>query len=294
MSSQTPVTLLGLGEMGRPIAAAFLAAGRPTTVWNRTASKADELVAKGAVRADSVADAVAAGPLVVACLLDYDTVHRTLDPVAGQLRGKTLVNLTNGTPAQADEMAEWAARNGVEYLDGGIMAIPTTLGTPEAFILYSGPEQVFQAHREVLEVLGAPKYLGTDIGLASLYDLALLSGHFQMLQGFHHAVAMATSRKGGSAAGFTELLVPWLTNISRLMPVLAAEVDADRESGAEPNIVQGLDVLGAGILNILTASREAGVDSTPLEAYANDLDGLRADGHRNWSAPALVRRLQAG
>ena len=43
-----PVTVIGLGPMGRAMAAAFLAAGQPTTVWNRTAGKADELLARGA------------------------------------------------------------------------------------------------------------------------------------------------------------------------------------------------------------------------------------------------------
>ncbi|MER5418487.1 NAD(P)-binding domain-containing protein [Streptosporangium roseum] len=40
--------MIGLGPMGRAMAAAFLAAGHPTTVWNRTAGRADELLASGA------------------------------------------------------------------------------------------------------------------------------------------------------------------------------------------------------------------------------------------------------
>ncbi|MFC7722700.1 NAD(P)-binding domain-containing protein [Nonomuraea recticatena] len=37
---RTPVTVLGLGSMGTALAEAFIEAGHPTTVWNRTASKA--------------------------------------------------------------------------------------------------------------------------------------------------------------------------------------------------------------------------------------------------------------
>ncbi|MFD4375859.1 NAD(P)-binding domain-containing protein, partial [Streptomyces sp. NPDC058527] len=36
----TPVTVIGLGSMGSALAAAFLAAGHPTTVWNRTPERA--------------------------------------------------------------------------------------------------------------------------------------------------------------------------------------------------------------------------------------------------------------
>ncbi|MER6901101.1 NAD(P)-binding domain-containing protein, partial [Amycolatopsis sp. NPDC000740] len=44
---RTPVTVVGLGSMGRALAGAFLAAGHPTTVWNRTPDKAAPLVAGG-------------------------------------------------------------------------------------------------------------------------------------------------------------------------------------------------------------------------------------------------------
>jgi 3-hydroxyisobutyrate dehydrogenase-like beta-hydroxyacid dehydrogenase len=66
----TPVTVVGLGLMGQALAEAFLCDGHPTTVWNRTAAKADRLVAQGAKLADSVGDAVAASPLVVVCVSD--------------------------------------------------------------------------------------------------------------------------------------------------------------------------------------------------------------------------------
>lgn len=50
-SSPAPeVTVIGLGPMGQALAAAFLAAGVRTTVWNRTPGKDRELVAAGAVR----------------------------------------------------------------------------------------------------------------------------------------------------------------------------------------------------------------------------------------------------
>ncbi|MFC8825876.1 hypothetical protein ACFT9I_11020 [Streptomyces sp. NPDC057137] len=58
-------------------------------------------MARGAVRAATAEEAVLAGPLTLLCLLDYDVTDTLLRPVAGALRGRTLVNLTNGTPAQA-------------------------------------------------------------------------------------------------------------------------------------------------------------------------------------------------
>ena len=58
--------------MGRALASAFLAAGHPTTVWNRTPGRADGLVESGAVETGTAAEAIAASDLVVICVLDHD------------------------------------------------------------------------------------------------------------------------------------------------------------------------------------------------------------------------------
>ncbi|WP_462188941.1 NAD(P)-binding domain-containing protein, partial [Frankia sp. CcWB2] len=110
--------------MGRALAAAFLSNGHPTTVWNRSAGKADDLVANGATLAPSIRAAVEASPLVVICVSDYDAVHELLDPVGAALDGRTLVNLTTASSTVARETASWAAQLGSTYLDGAILALP--------------------------------------------------------------------------------------------------------------------------------------------------------------------------
>ncbi|MGA4837618.1 NAD(P)-dependent oxidoreductase [Streptomyces sp. G45] len=284
----TAVTVIGLGEMGRALADALLTAGHSTTVWNRSAAKADDLVARGAVRAATVEEAVLASPLTLVCLLDYDVTTALLEPAAGALRGRTLVNLTNGTPTQAREAEAWAVQRGAAYLDGGIMAIPSTVATPQAFVLYSGQKAPFDAHQATLEALGAAKYLGADAGTAALYDLALLSAMHVMFDGFFHAVAMATSNEEGTATGFTELLVPWLTNMTQVMPAFAADVD----SGGEPALTQGLDVVLAGVRNMARASRDAGVRADYFEQSVADLEKQVAEGATVYTGPDVVRRLR--
>ena len=104
--NSSPVTVVGLGPMGAALAEAFLEAGHPTTVWNRSANKDDALVAKGATRADTVAEAVAANTLVVICLSDYEAMHQLLDPLGDALSGKVLANLGSGTPEEAREATQ--------------------------------------------------------------------------------------------------------------------------------------------------------------------------------------------
>ncbi|GAB6938615.1 NAD(P)-binding domain-containing protein [Isoptericola variabilis] len=116
-------TLLGLGHMGRALAGALLDAGHDVAVWNRTSGRDAELVSRGARRAADVRDAVVAAPIVVVCLYGQASVRATLDPVVDDLRGRAVVNLTTTTPAEARELAAWAAGHGVRYLDGAIMFV---------------------------------------------------------------------------------------------------------------------------------------------------------------------------
>ncbi|MFB6630115.1 NAD(P)-dependent oxidoreductase [Streptomyces sp. NPDC056362] len=254
-TTTTTVSVLGLGQMGAALAAAFLAAGHPTTVWNRTPEKADALVAGGAVRAAGVAEAVAASELVVVCVLDYPAVRELLDPVVESLRGRVLVNLTSGSPEQARERAAWAAGHGVGYLDGGIMTTPPGVGDSANMILYAGGPELFAAHRATLAVLGDPIDLGPDAGLASLYDAGLLGLMWSVFGGWLHATALAGA-DGVPARDFTALATRWLSTVSWFMTGYAEQIDAGEYPGSDATI----DVQVATIGHLLHAGEVRGVD----------------------------------
>ena len=238
----TDVTVLGMGAMGRALAATLVKSGRSVTVWNRTPGRG----VPGATEAGSVADAVAASPVVVVCVVDNAATHAVLDPV--DLTGKTVVNLTNGTPAQARTAA---AAFGPSYVDGGIMAVPPMIGTPGSLILYSGAQDAFDAARPVLEVWGEARFLGTEPGAAALYDLALLAAMYGMFGGVYHALAMT---RGDVAP----LLKPWLE------AMLAALPDGEDKTDSS------LAMQATAYVNLLDASRDAGV-RTDLVTAMGDL-----------------------
>ncbi|NUK82699.1 NAD(P)-dependent oxidoreductase, partial [Streptomyces lunaelactis] len=144
---ETAVTVIGLGLMGQALASAFLRAGHPTTVWNRSASKADPLVAQGARLAPTIGDALKASSLTIICLTDYLAMHELLGANDIELHSTKLINLTSGDSTQAREAARWAEQRGAHYLDGAIMAIPPTIGSAEAVILHSGPQSDFETHK---------------------------------------------------------------------------------------------------------------------------------------------------
>ncbi|MER8423871.1 NAD(P)-binding domain-containing protein [Mesorhizobium sp. M1403] len=255
------ISILGLGAMGQALTARFLSQGHTVTVWNRTPGKAASLVAKGAREVKSAADATAASDVTVMCVLDYAASDSVIDDAASALSGRSLVNLTNGTPAQARATAERIAKLGAAYLDGGIMATPPMIGGEHALILYSGSKAAFDAHARTLEALGAANYLGGDAGLASLHDLALLSGMYGLFAGFFHATALVDS-EGIGAGAFLKLLGPWMTAMMGELPGYAEKIDSGRHG---VNVVSNLGMQAASLDNILTATREQGVATDLLD-----------------------------
>ncbi len=127
-AATSPLTILGLGATGTAFARAWLSAGHPLTVWNRTLPRVEQLSAEGAAVARTAAEAVTPNSLVVACLLDDTSVREALQDA--DLSGKDLVNLTTSTPAQARALAAWAESRGARFMAGGIMAVPPMIGAP--------------------------------------------------------------------------------------------------------------------------------------------------------------------
>ncbi|WP_433491550.1 NAD(P)-dependent oxidoreductase [Nocardia grenadensis] len=272
-NEQTTVAVLGLGPMGRAIAATLVKGGNPTTVWNRTPGKDAELVGLGAVSAPDTASAIDSAAVVVAVLGDHASVHEVLDPVADRLRGKALINLTSTAPEDSRELARWAAGHGIDFLDGGIMAVPPMIGGPGASILYSGSEQIFDRFRPDLEKLGAADYFGDDPGTAALYDFALLAGMYAMFAGFFHGAAMVRSA-GVTATFFAPRAVAFLTAMTGSFQSYAEMID----SGDYTQEVQPARFHKPALDAIVRASRDAGVALDIVGPIKNLIDRQIADG----------------
>ncbi|MFJ6660740.1 NAD(P)-dependent oxidoreductase [Streptomyces sp. NPDC091377] len=291
-SPASPVTLVGLGPMGLALAEALLRKGHPLTVWNRTPAKADPLVAKGARLAATVDEAVGASPLTVVCLNDYDTLYAVLEPAADALGGRTLVNLNSGTPKEAQTALAWARKHGIDYLDGAIMVPPPLVGEGGAVFLYSGPREVFDRHHTPLRSLGDPRHLGEDIGIAVLYNTALLEMMYTTMNGWLHATALVSSANV-SARQFAELALGWF------MPTVvdyaslaqdAASLDAAHYPGALGNLKMNLNALE----HITRTSEEQGVHSDQPRLLKALAERAVADGYGDLSYLALYELFKGG
>lgn len=283
-----PVTVIGLGLMGRALAGAFLTDGHPTTVWNRSAEKAEQLVAQGATLAESAGDAVAASPLVVVCVSDYEAVHELLDPLGDVLAGRVLVNLASGTSKQARETAEWAAQRGNTYLDGAIMTIPPDVGTADAVILYSGPQSAFDMHESALRSLGAgTTYLGVDHGLSSLYDMALLGIMWSLLNGFLHGAALL-GKAGVDAATFAPVANKGIVTVTEWVSSYADQIDG----GKYPALDSTIDTHLAAMEHLIQESESLGIN-VELPKFVKTLtDRAVAEGRGGDSYAAMIEQFR--
>jgi 3-hydroxyisobutyrate dehydrogenase-like beta-hydroxyacid dehydrogenase len=287
VAPRTALTLLGAGAMGTALARAWLAAGHPVTVWNRTPARAEALAAEGATVARSVAEAVAANRLVVACLLDDASVGEALE--GADLAGRDLVNLTTTTPAQARTRAAWAEARGARFLDGGIMAVPPMVGEPESggYVFYSGSPELFEEHRDTLGVPVGTRYVGADPGFAALHDVALLSAMTGMFAGITHAFALIRP-EDIAPKDFAPLLVNWLTSMA---PAVHQSADQLESGDYTRNVVSNLAMQVAGNATLLRTAEEQRVSRELLTPYLALMERRLAQGHGDEDGTGIVELL---
>jgi len=283
----TDITVLGLGAMGSALATALLDGGRSVTVWNRTPGRAKDLVASGADAADSVPAAVLASPVVIACLLDHSSVEETLGLAVDELRGRTLVNVTTTTPNEARALASWAAEHGIDYLDGAIMAVPAMIGSRAGQIFYSGSRAAYDALLPTLDVWTTSEYHGEDAGRASLVDLAMLSGMYQMFTGFFHGAAMAATM-GMSASDFAARQAPFLAAMTEELAGYAKVID-----GGDYTVAGQQSLEFSDLSHIVRASEEQGIDPAPIAAVQALISREIDAGYGSEGLPRVVESLRA-
>ncbi|GAA1679037.1 NAD(P)-binding domain-containing protein [Glycomyces endophyticus] len=274
MSAQKSVTVLGLGPMGRATARLLLAAGFDVTVWNRSAGKSEALAELGATPAATVAEAVAASDTVLLSLIHYDAMYGVLEQA--DIAGKTIVNLSSDSPANTAKGADWVLARGAKFLTGAYMTQSDDIAHPASHLYVSGPADLHDSLRPILEQLCANVYLGGDYGLAQLYYQAGLAMFHAYLISLQQAFAMI-ERSGGDIDTFLELSKDDAGS-QRDFSLYFAQ--AAKEGGWGD--LASLKMMHAGAQHVIDASEDAGVDAaitrTIQDYYRRALDASERTG----------------
>src|SRR5215831_8647001 len=173
--------------MGRPMGHNLLKAGFPLVVWNRTASRADSLVAAGARLAASAREAAAAAEVLITIVSDPPALEQVLwgtdeksgGAFAALKKGAIYLDSSTVSPALARKIAEASRAAGIRFLDA-----PVTGGTwgaekGELLFMIGGSAETVEAARPVISAMGkkifhlGPHGAGQTIKLAMNLLLAL-------------------------------------------------------------------------------------------------------------------------
>lgn len=283
VSKAEDITVIGLGAMGTALAKAFLENGHKTIVWNRSPEKADPLVAAGAVKADTVEEAVSASQLIVVCVTGYKDALEVLDPIKRHLSTKVLVNLSSGTYDQALKMKGWAETLGLNYISGAAMSGIRLVGNPDALFLYGGSPEAFEVHQPTLKALGKALHLGENPGITSVYDMALFGMAWGALSGFYHATALVEG-SGVKAREFASVATSHLPFIASLMADHAGQID----NSEYPDDDGTLEVHEAAMKHLVQSSLDQGINTDfPVYIQKNLKQAVAAGYSRDGIASAV-------
>lgn len=285
------ISLIGLGAMGSALARAQLKAGRSVTVWNRSPKKMAPLVGLGAKGAAGVADAVQASPVIMICIDNYAATKGFLgaDDVTPHLDGRTVIQLSTGTPNEARDSETWLNERGADYLDGAIVVYPEHIGATATTIMIAGSKAAFERCRAMLDCLGGDiRYLGQNIAAPAALDLADLTHSLGKYVGFAHGARLceaegvgidllaASFEPGDRARQLAEIVHAGAYELGSLHPGATIRVWEE--------VVQRLQ----------SQARDAGMNSEVPDFLSAIFKRAVALGHGEEDVAALIKVLRGG
>jgi 3-hydroxyisobutyrate dehydrogenase-like beta-hydroxyacid dehydrogenase len=186
------IGFIGLGNLGLPMATNLVAAGHALRVYNRTASKAESLVARGVPLVARPVDTVTTGGVVVTVLWDEASVESvvTSDGFLERLgRGGVHISMSTVLPEAAKRLAEMHAAHGAIYLEAPVFGRPEAAVARKLWIPIAGERGAKERVRPLLEAMGGQGIFdfGEAVGAATTVKLVgnflLISASRSLLEG---------------------------------------------------------------------------------------------------------------
>ena len=188
--------------MGSRIARRLLDAGHELTVWNRTPTRADAL---GLPVTASPAEAAASSEVVITMVSDPSALEAVTEGPDGVAAGAgertTLIEMSTVGPGAIARLARSVKAS---LLDAPVLGSISEAESGTLSIFVGGDEHVFDSHRELLETLGKPLYVGPS-GSGAAAKLVANSTLFTVIGAVGEAVALADALGLSREAAFDVL-----------------------------------------------------------------------------------------
>ncbi len=191
------ISVLGLGQMGTPIARNLVARGFAVRVWNRDAAKTTAVA--GATPCTTIAEAVASADVAITMLAD-DAALRDVTLGAGGVldalpRGAVHLGMSTVSLAIVGELVAAHAARGQQYIASPVFGRPDVAAAAKLFVVPGGPTATLDRLAPLFAAIGQatfPMATPEQAALAKLAGNFMIAGTLEML-----SEALAFGEKGG-------------------------------------------------------------------------------------------------
>src|SRR5438270_5339262 len=186
------VAILGLGIMGRSMAANLVKAGHEVAVWNRTPGKQVE----GARVAATPAEAATGAEVVWMCVSDTQAVEQVLFGAEGVQNsltsGMTVVDSSTISPSATQDFAQRLRSRGVDYVDAPVTG--SKIGAENASLIFivGGDEAVIERVKPLFDAMGKQVFRMGETGKGQAAKLVMNLQIALIFEGFAEALTLAT------------------------------------------------------------------------------------------------------
>jgi 3-hydroxyisobutyrate dehydrogenase-like beta-hydroxyacid dehydrogenase len=288
------IGFIGLGNMGSGMAANLLKAGHAVAAYNRSQDKVDALVAQGARRAHTVAEACG-GEAVVSMLADDAAVEAvTFGPdgiIANLAKGAVHVSSSTISVALAERLVAAHAEAGQRFVAAPVFGRPEAAEAAKLFIVAAGDPAAVQAVSPLFDAIGQRSFVVSDDPTAA--SLIKLSGNFliaSVIESLGEAMALV-GKAGVDKQQYLEILTSTLFGapVYQTYGGLIARAEFEPAGFAAP--------LGFKDVRLVLAAGEQLRVPLPLASLLRDrfLTLLATGGeHLDWSAVGALSAWEAG
>jgi 3-hydroxyisobutyrate dehydrogenase-like beta-hydroxyacid dehydrogenase len=286
------VNFIGLGAMGRAMAATLLKAGHRVRVWNRSRAPVEDLTRQGAEAVDQ--PRMAFNGNVISMLADDNAVGQVfLDQglLESAPAGTVHVNMATISVGLAKSLAAEHQRHNLQYVAAPVFGRPEAAATAQLSIVAAGDDAAIDRVQPLLDTLGQRTWrIGVEPSQANAVKIA---GNFMIASAIESIseAAMLVERHGVDPAGLLNIL----TSTLFAAPVYKNYGDMILERRYEPAAFRL--ALGLKDLRLVLEAAEAARTPMPFASILRDhfLEAVaRGDGDLDWAALAEVTRRHAG
>ncbi len=282
----TAVGFVGLGKMGAVMAPRFLEAGHTLTVWNRTATKADSLVALGAQLAATPAGVSENSDVVISILGDdasvMDVYRSTKGLLSSDVNGTLFIDMSTVQPHTSVQIAAAVAAEGADFVEAPVSGTVGPAADGKLFGLMGGDAGAVVRAQPYLDILCRRTIHVGAAGQGALMKLVVnlpLGVYWQAL-----AEAVALGEAGGLDR---KQILETITDSSAALAVLGLKTPAIL--GEPGSIAFDVDSMQKDILAMLETGSGLGVPLPATSVALMSYSAASASGLGHEDAVAIVR-----